>query len=83
MTAGMPTENTTAYDLAKPMVEEPAHGIFFAGYANPETPGRLKAAKQGDLFQYCDTICQLAKSHRTPLFLATATILPLSGFNMK
>ena len=35
MTARMPTENTTAYDLAKPMVEEPAHGIFFAGYANP------------------------------------------------
>ena len=21
--------------VAKPMVEEPAHGIFFAGYANP------------------------------------------------
>ena len=48
MTAGMLTENTTAYDLAKRMVEQPSHGIFFVGYADPETPGgRLKAAKQG------------------------------------
>ena len=62
MTAGMLTENTTAYDLAKRMVEQPAHGIFFVGYADPETPGgRLKAAKQGDLFHYCDTTGQLAK----------------------
>ena len=62
MTAGMLTENTTAYDLAKRMVEQPAHGIFFVGYADPETPGgRLKAAKQGDLFNYCDTTGQLAK----------------------
>lgn len=62
MTAGMLTENTTAYDLAKRMVEQPAHGIFFVGYADPETPGgRLKAAKKGDLFHYCDTTGQLAK----------------------
>ena len=62
MTAGMLTENTTAYDLAKRMVEQPAHGIFFVGYADPETPGgRLKAAKQGDLFHYCDSTGQLAK----------------------
>ncbi|HJN81130.1 MAG TPA: MBL fold metallo-hydrolase, partial [Verrucomicrobiota bacterium] len=49
MTAGMLTENTTAYELAKRMVAEPKHGIFFVGYADPETPGgRLKAATAGE-----------------------------------
>ena len=62
MTAGMLSENTTAYDLAKRMVEQPAHGIFFVGYADPETPGgRLKAAAPGELFHYCDTTGNLAK----------------------
>ena len=62
MTAGMLTENTTAYDLAKRMVENPDHGIFFVGYADPETPGgRLKAASQGEEFLYCDTTGNLSK----------------------
>ena len=62
MTAGMLTENTTAYDLAKRMVEQPEHGIFFVGYADPETPGgRLKAAVQGEQFHYCDSTGNLTK----------------------
>jgi len=62
MTAGMLTENTTAYDLARRMVEDPKHGIFFVGYADPATPGgRLKAAAAGETFQYSDSAGDLAK----------------------
>jgi len=62
MTAGMLTENTTAYDLAKRMVEDPKHGIFFVGYADPATPGgRLKAAAAGETFHYSDSAGDLAK----------------------
>ena len=62
MTAGMLTENTTAYDLARRMVEDPKHGIFFVGYADPATPGgRLKAAAAGKTFHYSDSAGDLAK----------------------
>jgi Cft2 family RNA processing exonuclease len=62
MTAGMLTENTTAYDLARRMVEDPKHGIFFVGYADPSTPGgRLKAAAAGETFHYSDSAGDLAK----------------------
>jgi len=62
MTAGMLSENTTAYELARRMVGEPAHGIFFVGYADPETPGgRLKAAEDGKPFHYSDSVGDLAK----------------------
>ena len=62
MTAGMLTEKTTAYDLAKRMVEDPKNGIFFVGYADPATPGgRLKAAAAGEAFHYSDSAGSLAK----------------------
>jgi Cft2 family RNA processing exonuclease len=44
------------------MVGEPAHGIFFVGYADPETPGgRLKAAADGEPFHYSDSVGDLAR----------------------
>ena len=62
MTAGMLSENTTAFELARRMINEPAHGIFFVGYADPDTPGgRLKAAKVGEKFHYSDSAGKLAK----------------------
>jgi len=62
MTAGMLSENTTAFELARRMVREPAHGIFFVGYADPDTPGgRLKAAMDGETFHYSDSVGELAK----------------------
>ncbi len=62
MTAGMLSENTTAFELARRMINEPAHGIFFVGYADPDTPGgRLKAAKVGEKFHYSDSVGKLAK----------------------
>tara|TARA_B100000029_G_scaffold172902_1_gene169318 strand:- start:117 stop:1499 length:1383 start_codon:yes stop_codon:yes gene_type:complete len=73
MTAGMLTENTTAYDLAKRMIEQPEHGIFFVGYADPETPGgRLKAAKHGEQFHYCDATGNLNKRCKVRDFDFTA-----------
>jgi len=43
LTAGMMTENTAAHDMALRMMSDPRHGIFFVGYADPDTPGgRLK-----------------------------------------
>ena len=62
MTAGMLTENTTAYELAKRMVEEPKHSIVFVGYADPATPGgRLKAAAAGETFHFSDSAGDLTK----------------------
>ena len=73
MTAGMLTENTTAYDLAKRMVEQPEHGIFFVGYADPSTPGgRLKSAYHKEHFHYCDTTGNLAKRCKVRDFDLTA-----------
>jgi Cft2 family RNA processing exonuclease len=51
ITAGMMTEKTAAHDLALRMMDDPRHGIFFVGYADPETPGgRLKQSKPGETF---------------------------------
>jgi len=52
LTAGMMSEHTAAHDLAARMLEDERHGIFFVGYADPDTPGgRLKAAKPGETFR--------------------------------
>lgn len=53
VTAGMMSEHTPAHDLALRMAGDEKHGIFFVGYADPDTPGgRLKAAKQGETFLF-------------------------------
>ena len=49
LTSGMMTPNTAAYELALRMLEDPRHGIFFVGYADPATPaGHLRAGKPGE-----------------------------------
>ncbi|GDY21624.1 Ysh1p: subunit of polyadenylation factor I [Verrucomicrobiota bacterium] len=51
ITAGMMSEHTAAHDLGARMVGDERHGIFFVGYADPDTPGgRLKASKPGEPF---------------------------------
>ncbi len=53
LTAGMMSEHTAAHDLAVRLLGDERHGIFFVGYADPETPGgRLKAAKPGETFPF-------------------------------
>jgi Cft2 family RNA processing exonuclease len=56
VTAGMMTENTAAHDLALRLMGDERHGVFFVGYADPDTPGgRLKASKPGVPFHFSRT----------------------------
>ena len=49
LSSGMMTENTLSNVIGNQFIPNPAHGIFFVGYADPQSPaGRLRAAKQGD-----------------------------------
>ena len=52
LSSGMMTEHTLSNVFARRMLSDPRHGIFFVGYADPESPaGKLRAAKPGDLVQ--------------------------------
>lgn len=62
VTAGMMSEHTPAHDLALRMAGDERHGIFFVGYADPDTPGgRLKAAKPGETFLFSASGGELTK----------------------
>ncbi len=51
LTSGMMTRNTAAFELAQRMLEDERNGIFFVGYADPDTPaGKLRAARPGEVF---------------------------------
>jgi Cft2 family RNA processing exonuclease len=51
ITAGMMSENTASYNLARRMLGDERHAIFFVGYADPDTPGgRLKNSRLGEPF---------------------------------
>ena len=53
LTAGMMSENTPAHDLAARLAGEERHGIFFVGYADPDTPGgRMKVSQPGVPFMF-------------------------------
>jgi Cft2 family RNA processing exonuclease len=67
LTSGMMNANTAAHDLAVRLLRDEKHGIFFVGYADPDTPGgRLKGAKAGEKFHFSEEVgdlkrrCQLA-----------------------
>ena len=48
-TSGMMIENTPSAMIAREMVGEEQHGIFFVGYCDPDTLGyKVKQAKPGD-----------------------------------
>jgi predicted metal-dependent RNase len=50
LSSGMMSENTVSNVFARQgVLENKKHGLFFVGYADPETPGgRIRAAKPGD-----------------------------------
>ncbi len=50
LSSGMMSEKTVSNTFARQgVLENPKHGLFFVGYADPETPGgRIRAAKPGD-----------------------------------
>jgi Cft2 family RNA processing exonuclease len=57
LSSGMMTEHTLSNVIAPHFLPNPAHGIFFVGYADPDSPaGRLRAAKPGDSFQVAPDI---------------------------
>jgi Cft2 family RNA processing exonuclease len=73
ITAGMMSENTAAHDLAVRMVGDDRHGIFFVGYADPETPGgRLKASQPGESFFFSNQAGQLTRKCELEDFDLTA-----------
>lgn len=48
LSSGMMTENTISNQFARRILEQPEHGIFFVGYADPESPaGKLRATPRG------------------------------------
>ena len=58
----MMSEHTAAHDLAARMIGDERQGIFFVGYADPDTPGgRLKAAKPGETFIFSPSAGQVTK----------------------
>ena len=62
ITAGMMSEHTAAHDLAARMMGDERHGIFFVGYADPETPGgHLKASQPGEPFLFSPSAGQLTR----------------------
>lgn len=45
MSSGMMTKNTLSHTLARRLLPEAGHAIFFVGYADPDSPGgKIKAA---------------------------------------
>jgi len=53
LSSGMMSENTVSNIFARQgILENKRHGLFFVGYADPETPGgKIRAAKQGEIVQ--------------------------------
>jgi len=73
ITAGMMSENTAAHNLALRMIGEEVHGIFFVGYADPDTPGgRLRAAKPGETFVFSPSGGEVTRRCRVENFDLTA-----------
>lgn len=73
LTAGMMTPNTAAHDLAARMIRDERHGIFFVGYADPETPGgRLKESRPGQVFEFSEVAGELKRRCRLEDFDLTA-----------
>lgn len=63
ITAGMMSEHTAAHDLAARMMGDKRHGIFFVGYADPDTPGgHLKASQAGKPFFFSPSGGQLTRN---------------------
>jgi Cft2 family RNA processing exonuclease len=62
LTAGMMTENTAAHELAVRMMTDARHGIFFVGYADPDTPGgRMKVSKPGEPFMFSPKVGEMVR----------------------
>jgi Cft2 family RNA processing exonuclease len=53
VSSGMLVEKTPSYKLAASILDDPANGICFIGYCDPDTPGgQLKECQPGDRFYF-------------------------------
>ncbi len=53
VSSGMLVEKTPSYNLAASLIQDPANGICFIGYCDPDTPGgQLKTTKHGENFYF-------------------------------
>jgi Cft2 family RNA processing exonuclease len=49
VSSGMMSEHTLSNGLARDVISDPKHGLFFVGYADPESPaGRVRATQPGE-----------------------------------
>ena len=52
LSSGMMTEKTLSNVFARKVLSDPAHALFFVGYADPLSPaGRIRSAAHGDMVQ--------------------------------
>jgi Cft2 family RNA processing exonuclease len=52
LSSGMMTPKTLSNTLASHFLSDPKHGLFFVGYADPESPaGKIRNAHPGDIVQ--------------------------------
>ena len=52
ISSGMMTEKTLSNSIARQVLSDPAHALFFVGYADPLSPaGRIRNAQPGDIVQ--------------------------------
>lgn len=52
LSSGMMTEKTLSNAYARQVLSDPAHALFFVGYADPASPaGRIRSAAAGELVQ--------------------------------
>jgi len=52
LTSGMMTENTLSNVFGSRLIRDPAHHLFFVGYADPDSPGgRIRATRRGERVQ--------------------------------
>jgi Cft2 family RNA processing exonuclease len=50
LSSGMMSENTLSNNLARQFITDPRHGLFFVGYADPESPaGKIRATPPGGM----------------------------------
>lgn len=59
-TSGMMLRGTASFDYAKQLAENPMNGIFFVGYADPETPAGLFRQKKYETLKTIFELDQIA-----------------------
>jgi Cft2 family RNA processing exonuclease len=70
LSSGMMTEKTLSNVFARKFLSDPAHALFFVGYADPASPaGRIRSASPGDTVQV------------SPEFPPQKLLCPIEQFN--